>query len=569
MSYASDGSIINVDEQVEIGRQDIERRGGCLGEIFRDDAKSAWNPKTVRQEWLRLMERLESGVSEGVWVLDITRFSRKIKEGERLVDAARNGCLVWSHSGEYDLSTAEGRRVFRKEMVDAAAESDKISERVQRGKRRKARRGKDPHGGQRGFGMPGYLPNPPGWEPGDPRTPVDADVLRAEQDLIRECYERLLAGQVGVSPLTWEVNARGFRTVEGNLWTRNSLVRSLVRPALAGIIEVAGDELGARENFDPVVSVENWRRLRAVMDARRTGRPPGRRHILSGLMLCPCGHRLLGTPRAKLPPYPDGSQKREYRCRREAGTSGCGRNHIDARAAEQHVKIATIARLSDPRYSEKIATRIHAVTAERAEIDRELAFLDEQATTLAGYTKTWGAKKVNTAMQPILERVAELEARRSELDEPADPSLLGADIAAEWDAAERDGDLDQLRSMIKIAFPVLTLLPPYRHGDASAARFVWDGAVGRIEVRQHPAEVLYEALAATTAGKTVKELCEATGMSDSWVYARLKMLMTAGEVVESIAARGGDGRNGMLPGRYALNPVRPRSTTGKTPRTRG
>jgi site-specific DNA recombinase len=117
------------------------------------------------------MARLESGASDGVMVYDLTRFSRKILEGGRLVDLAGRGVRVWALAGEYDLTTADGRRHFREAMVAAAGESDKISERVKRGKLRRARRGPR-HGGGRGYAHPGIAPAPPGWEPGDPREPV-------------------------------------------------------------------------------------------------------------------------------------------------------------------------------------------------------------------------------------------------------------------------------------------------------------------------------------------------------------------------------------------------------------
>ena len=38
---------------------------------------------------------------------EVTRFSRKIIEGERLVEAAERGMRVWSLTGEYDLATAD------------------------------------------------------------------------------------------------------------------------------------------------------------------------------------------------------------------------------------------------------------------------------------------------------------------------------------------------------------------------------------------------------------------------------------------------------------------------------
>ncbi|GFJ91063.1 recombinase family protein [Phytohabitans rumicis] len=144
ISYAITGDLIKTDDQIEMGREDVEARGGRVGRVFRDDSLSAWKPNVVRKDWELMMHRLESGASAGVWVLDLTRFSRKVREGERLVEAAQSGARVWSAAGEYNLQTADGRRHFREAMVAAAGESDKISERVKRGKVRRARKGKTP-----------------------------------------------------------------------------------------------------------------------------------------------------------------------------------------------------------------------------------------------------------------------------------------------------------------------------------------------------------------------------------------------------------------------------------------
>jgi DNA invertase Pin-like site-specific DNA recombinase len=62
---------------------------------------------------------------------------------------------------------------FRDALNKAAGESDKTSERVQLGKRRRARKGRY-HGGPRAYGLPGWEPIPPGWEEGDPRERVPA-----------------------------------------------------------------------------------------------------------------------------------------------------------------------------------------------------------------------------------------------------------------------------------------------------------------------------------------------------------------------------------------------------------
>src|SRR6266542_3813756 len=272
LSYAVNGETIKVDDQVEVCEETLARRGAVPGRRFKDPALSAWKPGVVRPQWEELMRRLEAGESDGVIVYDLTRFSRKIREGERLVELAARGLRVWALSGEYDLATADGRRHFRESMVAAAGESDKISERVKRGNLRRARKGRH-HGGGRAFGMPGNLPTPAGWEPGDQREPVPAEQLAAEREVIRECYARLFAGEP-LAALVRNLNERGWLTTYGKPWTRNTLHRTLCRPTLAGLVQHKSEIIGALAGVDAVVSREEWERACAIFDGRRRGRPP-------------------------------------------------------------------------------------------------------------------------------------------------------------------------------------------------------------------------------------------------------------------------------------------------------
>jgi site-specific DNA recombinase len=259
ISRAVDGSTIKVDHQVELGEEAIKERGARIGEVFRDPSMSAWNPKVIRRKWVRLMERLESGASDGVWVLDATRFSRKPIEGERLIEVAANGAKVWSYSSEYDLTTADGRSAFRNAMNRAAEESDRNSERIQRGKLRRARKGRV-HGGIRGYAMPGFGPKPDGWDPDEVRLPESAERIEAEREIVRDAYRRLLAGTVSMVRLAGELNERGQAgeraalPVAGGFWTNTTLARSLTRSALAGKLIHKGEDMGTLAGAEPVVS---------------------------------------------------------------------------------------------------------------------------------------------------------------------------------------------------------------------------------------------------------------------------------------------------------------------------
>src|SRR6266511_3951354 len=101
LSRAYNGETIQVDDQVEVCLEELAERGADAGEVFKDNSLSAWKPNVVRKDWDALMARLESGACDGVIVYDLTRFSRKIREGERLVELAAKG--IHSRTGVWNL----------------------------------------------------------------------------------------------------------------------------------------------------------------------------------------------------------------------------------------------------------------------------------------------------------------------------------------------------------------------------------------------------------------------------------------------------------------------------------
>ncbi|MGH3615905.1 MAG: hypothetical protein ACRDRK_25580 [Pseudonocardia sp.] len=98
-------------------------------------------------------------------------------------------------------------------------------------------------------------------------------------------------------------------------------------------------------------------------------------------------------PRRFLPPYPDGSVKREYRCHRakDARDPGCGRNHIDGLRADQAVAAAIVARLGDPRRAEHVGK----VREQRTIIEAQISQWEQHADDLVTKTPTWGVTRVD------------------------------------------------------------------------------------------------------------------------------------------------------------------------------
>jgi DNA invertase Pin-like site-specific DNA recombinase len=461
-----DGTLRSVEAQEEQGRAWIAEHaheGYVVGQVHRDHAKSAWNPRVVRPSFNDLMARLEAGEAHGVWVRNLDRFTRKPMEGEKLLEYAERGTIVLAGDGHYDLTTARGIKAFREDMVDAAFESDRIKERTKRGKRAKAYRGKS-NATFRGFARYGYLPAPEGWEQGDPRQLVPDTQLAAEQAAVRDAADRLLAGE-SFQQIALEWNAAGLLTVTGSQWTGATVRQMLTSPGIAGLVTYGQEQAPGRTYRGEIVGVmdgehaldrETWERLQSSFASRKRGRP-ATQYLLSGLMRCgKCGQRLYGRPRGRTSPYEDGSMRREYWCQPVVGkeTGGCGRLAIDWRFADNVMKQATITRLGDPRHTNRLTQRAVKVEKARSEMVSERARLHHDRKQLATKTAQWGFEAVNAAMEPITARLAELDAKLEALEAP--DTTATTDATVEWEAA----NLRQQRAMVTRAFPEgITVLP--------------------------------------------------------------------------------------------------------------
>ena len=474
-----DGTLRVVEDQEEQGREWIEAHahlGYVLGMVHRDPFLSGWNPKVVRPSWDELMARLESGAAQGVWVRDLDRFTRKPHEAERLVQLVdEKGVLVTAGHSDYDLSTARGRRQFREDAVDAAYESDRISERVSRGKRNKARRGKA-NASWRGFARDGWGPKPEGWEPGDPRELVDRAQLARERQAVRDAAAHLLGGGT-LDAIARKWNDEELWTVTGNRWD-GGLVRQLLEaPSLAGLIEHKG-EIVAETAGEPALDRESWERLQIHLSSRRRGRP-AQTYLLSALLRCgKCGGKLYGRPQTQRNPYPDGEVARSYWCMPRIKTgSGCGKLTVDQRFADAVVTEAILEVLGDPRNADRLARRAEKVAEARQEVLKEIHRLEEDAKGIASKTAERGFAWVEAAMAPIDARLAELRPKLAELGGDDEDTTALVDAARDWKTAS----LAHKRALIARSWPEgIVVLPATSRGKASlnSDRFIFDKESG-------------------------------------------------------------------------------------------
>ena len=252
-------------------------------------------------------------------MFDMERFSRQPTDGEGLIASARRGLVVLDSDAEFDLSTSTGKKNFRDAMVAAAYYSDRLHDRVTRGKRLKALAG-EPNGRvTRERGPFGFLP--------DGMTPHPE-----EAGILRELVRRTLAGETQES-LMAGLAARGITTAVGKPWTRAGLRQVLTRPLNAGQVEYKG-EIVATLPGEPIIDPVDHAAVLAVFAARRPGRPPSGKYLCAGMVCCGlCGKPMAGRPRINMKHYPDGGVRREYWCSPTSSYRGVRQDrHRPARA---------------------------------------------------------------------------------------------------------------------------------------------------------------------------------------------------------------------------------------------
>jgi site-specific DNA recombinase len=423
--------------QVEDCKARIEERRAQVGDVHIDSGRSAWNPRVKRPDWERLMSRLEAGATGGVVVFDMARFSRRPIEGERLILAAERGLVVLDSEGEYDLTTANGRKTFRDQLNAAAYESDRLSTRVKRGKRVKATRG-EPNHSWRPFGF----------------EPDGVTIRESEAVVLREMVARVLAGE-NQDHIVVDLNQRGITTSTGGQWSRESLKQLLLRSRNAGQIVHNGVVVGHLPG-ESILDDGTWERLNTLFASRRRGRPISDVYLCSGLVYCKCGHQLTGRPRSGHKPYPDGEVRRQYWCQPRAVHGGCGRITIDQRELDRHVGALVVRILSDPRHAEALEAAAKTTEDKRRPLLSELSECEHLAEELSGRLgrREITLKRYDVAMAPLDKRIAELRAELAELDSVpaalADPAIAAAS-REEWTARWNAATVTERRNLIRQA----------------------------------------------------------------------------------------------------------------------
>lgn len=414
----------NKDEGRSVSRQLAELtdaaadEGLRVGRVFVDpDFSASRYRRRERPDYAALLDHIRAGDCRVLGILEASRGSRDLTEWSTLLDLCRKlDVRIWirTHDRVYDLSRRRDWRALADEGLDAADESEKISERTRSGKRKAAREGRPPgrlaYGFTRTYDSTGrfvaQLPHPD-------QAPVVAEMVR-----------RVASGEALFS-IAADLNARGITMSGGSPWAGRLVRQTVLRPAYAGRRVHRGEDVGTAA-WAPIVDVDQWRRAVAVLtrpERRSTTRGTALTHWLTGAVACGRCHR------GRLVAKTQGASGRpmRYAC------GSCGKLFVAGRPLEEFVEAVVLRRLARPDALAVFQARADDTAVKRA-ADTIAALrkrLDEHYDEAA--KGKLSARGLTVVEGRILAEIGEVEAKAQRL---ALPPLLAdtdpADVIARW-----------------------------------------------------------------------------------------------------------------------------------------
>jgi DNA invertase Pin-like site-specific DNA recombinase len=335
----------NVEIQTQEGQEYAAEIGVAAPVVFSDNDISASRYSTKpREGYERLLAAVRAGRVEVIIVTEMTRLYRRLEELLELIRLAETTplrAIETTDGSGYNLSTGEGIHNAISAVNNAMLESRKISDRVKRKKKNRAKQGL-PDGGSRPYGYE-----------------VGGLVIREpEAAVLREAAERAISGEP-MMLITRDFNERGITTAQGKLWRIENLQRLLLSKRLIGIRQHHGTEYPAA--WPPVLTTEQHELLEIAAKARAgrvKGQPGTRKYLLTGFINCgACGNVMVGNGRVKTKGEP--AQLR-YRCQKidnHGREVGCGVTRRVAVPLDQFVAEAVLHRFDSPEVAAALAPK--------------------------------------------------------------------------------------------------------------------------------------------------------------------------------------------------------------------
>lgn len=217
----------SLDAQQREYRDLAARNGWTTVEEFRG-CESATQAASERRVLQQVLACIAGGGVDAVYVHEQSRLTRgdELEVGYLMRELRERGIKILVHGILRDPGSIDDRFMLGIQSLVDRAESERIKERLTRGKKQRAIQGRKT-GGPAAYG---YM-NPP---PGDPRRGT-LQVIPEEAAVVRRVYDMALGRGLGTQAIAAELNRLGIPASRGGRWVKTAIERMLLNPVYAGI----------------------------------------------------------------------------------------------------------------------------------------------------------------------------------------------------------------------------------------------------------------------------------------------------------------------------------------------
>ncbi|WP_340538289.1 recombinase family protein [Nocardioides sp. GXZ039] len=453
----------SIAKQREVLESTARARGWTLVGTEVDEDVSATKSRLDREGLTSARARIARGEADALLCWRLDRVARSVVDMGALLD---EGLQVISATEPLDTTTPMGRAMVEILQVFAALESATTGERLKATKAflKSQRRWS---GG----------PRPYGYRPVKATDGIGKvlEVVPEEAAVVRRIHADLLAG-VSVNGLARALNAEGIPTSTGGTWKAPSVLNLARALHVSGFLTeavldghgkptrerrpVLGEDCSPVRAWEPLVDDDVAAQVRALFtrEARDAARSAATKagleapkRLLEGLVVCPCGERLIRRNRRGVAFY---------------GCRGLGEGShvlVDAEKTEEEAARQFLQSFSGVEVVERLVNV--SVTAALAEVDVALT------AATAGITRT------GTADLPALfARIADLTAERERLQKSDRQVITKRTFTAYGDAWASWTDDEKRAHMADLGVTV-TVRPAKRRGTWDPARVRLDAEV--------------------------------------------------------------------------------------------
>jgi site-specific DNA recombinase len=472
--YRGGGMSPNCEIQVEECKEYAAQRGDRVVGVFKDvDISASQYSTKPRSDYEAMLEGLRRGEAQGVLCTEMPRLYRRLEELLDVIHLAtqtRLRRIMTTDNSGYDLSTGEGIHNAVSAVNNAVLESRRLSDRIRRSKRAKAKGG-EYHGGPRPYGYEGPVKDEYGNVLNKDR--IGKAVVEHEAAIVREVVSRLKAGE-GMGSIVGDLNRRGLRTARGKYWQMTTMKRLLMSKRIIGIRSHNGVDYPAE--WHPLLSKEDWEQVQLILRAEDASEEQrevrARRYFLTGFLECGSCHAKMVGRNWRRPGDP--APRPRYVCQKldtRGMKRGCGKTFRLAEPIDRLVAEAILYRYDTPELAaalravdqgEQLQALLNAYSGQKLKLDE---LIRDYASGLLNREQLALAKSVvEDAMEVTRKRLTETQTGRALAAIPP-----GQTVREAWESA----DVDWRRSLIDLVVRRIVVHP----GRFGATR--WRDSTGR------------------------------------------------------------------------------------------